>query len=1049
MSRFRTISVSTIVLILQTVLAAPAAAQLWEYVNVGGLDIGTYTDVWGSSENDVFITGSSGILHYDGNGWSEMTLPAGISCCSSIWGISGSDVYATGNGVLLHYNGGSWSEVDIGASQTLLESTDLFDVWAGRGGGQDRVVVLGSQGRVFTKTGSTWSAGGTSIYPNVAVRGDSNTYTRTYWYPSVYLGDPYYYRTWHFNGTSWSVQDRSQQAGAVFHYGWGSAIGTPSESVVGVGNNVAARYDSTGAATIMTSPVSGDSFFSFKDITGTPGAIFAVGNDGFNGKLLKADGTVWSDVTPTGLTDFRDVWGAHLKDLWVLTPHDIRHWGYPVSATDLRLTADVIQTVVQPSKFTQGKPIYVRAFLNCANCSGTQSGNGTMTLDFDGFSQQIDKEIVLIPGEDLDSLRGQPGASFNFRIPASEFELSSGSVEKTIELSLDATLGGQHITKSWSKTITIEYVEPLTIGIAWIHLLSGGLVHSPTLRDEELAVQHMREVYPGEIDIRFLGSVQFDVDAVGGVATCDDGCLSKKVLDDVGEIFVKGLLASELFKGVDYVHGLIPFVPTDIRLDIGGMSDPYWHSSEALGYNSMGPRMFMSHEVGHNIGLKHPAWIPPPSPSSPTWMAGVCPNNGATMLRSIPGVEEYNYEWPFTDPYIHTWGWGAEPKELKAEDVVYDFMSYCGDGVADTVPATEEWISAIHYERLLSKIEAPPHSLKASPSDASLRIGLLPEDRAILRIKALQSVFAVEIVLNSDDTVDLIRAEKVTGDVTFPRAPTSGGPTDYCVSTEDSGAPLDTQCYDVAFVNDDFEPLDQVSFLSFLQFNASATSIAVRKNGALLDSIQRSATIPTISSISVTPTVTESMYTVCWTVTDGDGEGITASVFYSPDSGTSWLPVAVDQGGSCATATLAGLPASDSGLIRVVVNDGFNTSSADAVTTVTVEDIGPTVYLAHGEEVRNLRFGEPFQLAATAFDAEDGELPKASIVWKDALGTTIGTGGVIVTVTKGVQTYTVSATDLDGNVTTRSVRLALEPGPPLFADGFESGNTSEWSGTVN
>lgn len=262
MSRRNTLSVSVVALILQAVMSMPTAAQVWEDVNVGGLYIGTYTDVWGSSENNVFITGSSGILRWDGSEWSEMALPPGISCCSSIWGISGGDVYATGNGVLLHYNGAAWSEVNIGADQSLLESTDLYDVWAGRGGGQDRVVVLGSQGRIFTKTGSTWSKGGTSVYPNLAVRGDSSTYTRTYWYPSTILGDPFYYRTWHFNSGSglWSVKDEPQQAGAVFHYGWGTDIGTPSETVVGVGNNVAASYDSTGSATVMTSPVSGNSY---------------------------------------------------------------------------------------------------------------------------------------------------------------------------------------------------------------------------------------------------------------------------------------------------------------------------------------------------------------------------------------------------------------------------------------------------------------------------------------------------------------------------------------------------------------------------------------------------------------------------------------------------------------------------------------------------------------------------------------------------------------------------------------------------------------------
>ncbi len=230
---------------------------------------------------------------------------------------------------------------------------------------------------------------------------------------------------------------------------------------------------------------------------------------------------------------------------------------------------------------------------------------------------------------------------------------------------------------------------------------------------------------------------------------------------------------------------------------------------------------------------------------------------------------------------------------------------------------------------------------KASTSESQgQKIGLLPDNRSVFLSSAPQSYFAVTVVLNDDDSVEDLRAEKVTGDVTFPRAPTSGDPADFCVSTEISGSPLDTQCYDISFIDEDYEPLDQVSFLSFLEFNVSATSIAVRKNGALLNSIERSATNPVVSRITVTPTATESMYTVCWTVTDGDGDGITASVYYSPDGGTAWLPVAVDQGGSCAT-------------------------------------------------------------------------------------------------------------DLDANVTIRSVRLALEPGPPFFSDGFESGNTSAWSSVVN
>jgi len=1039
-----------LIVAMSAVLLVPAhysGAQSWETVNVGGLYIGSYTDVWGSSENDVFITGNDGILHYDGSQWTEMTIPVGAACCSSVWGISSSDVYATGNGVLLHYNGASWSEVNIGAQQSVLTSTDLFDVWAGRGSGQDRVVVLGSSGRIFTKTGATWSVGGTSIYPNVAIRGDGDTYTRTYWYPSTYLGDPFYYQSWRFDGASWLVQDEIQQGGAVFHFGWGIDIGTPSMTTIGVGNNVTASYDSTGAATVIASPVSGDSYFNFTDITGTPGKIFAVGHNGFTGKILSYVGLAWADVTPTGLTTFTDIWGSHLKDLWVLTSNAIRHWGYSVSGTDLRLSVDVIQTVLEPSTFTQGKPIYVRAFLTCPGCSSTTSGSGTMTLSFDGYTQQVTRTFYVIPGESLDDQRRQPQASFNFTIPAEELELSSGVMDKQLELTLTGTLGVQSITKTWAREIEIEYLKPLTIGIGWMHLISGGMVFSPTLRDEEQTIQHIRELYPGQVNIRFLGSAEFDVDAVGDEATCDDNCLSQRILEDANELFVKGLFGSSLFQGVDYVHALTPDITTDNRLNIGGVSDPYWRSPEALGYASVGPRLFMSHEVGHNLGLQHPGWTPYPDAGSPTYLAGDCPSvPGLTMLRDLPSGGEHTYEWPFTDAFIHTWGWGPEPEQLKVTDQHYDFMSYCGDLDVDSVADTGEWVSGFHYERLLGKVAAPPHTMPAKSSLTGERVGKLPEQRAAFQTLSLQTYLVVKAVVNADDSVELIRAESMTSEVSFPRAPTSGGPTDYCISIENGGAPLDTQCYAVTFLNDDLEPLDQVSILSFLDANPATTHVTVRKGGVLLGSIVRSPAAPVISDVSVTPIEAGYSFTVCWTATDGDGDPLTFSVYFSPH-GAEWLPVAIDQHGSCASVELGGLPATTSGVIRVIATDGVNTASQDAGATIVVDDLGPFVYLAHSDDVGDLQPGA-FRLAATAFDAEDGDLPATSIVWKNAGGTTIGTGEAMVQVSDPVQHYTVSATDLDSHVTTRSVTLRLAIEKDIFSDGFESGTTAAWSATA-
>jgi hypothetical protein len=99
--------------------------------------------VWGSSGTDVFAVGQDaatneigGILHYDGNSWSEMTIP-GSGALHSVWGSSGSDVFAVGpSGRILHYDGTSWSEMTSPTSESLegvwgSSSSDVFAVGFG------------------------------------------------------------------------------------------------------------------------------------------------------------------------------------------------------------------------------------------------------------------------------------------------------------------------------------------------------------------------------------------------------------------------------------------------------------------------------------------------------------------------------------------------------------------------------------------------------------------------------------------------------------------------------------------------------------------------------------------------------------------------------------------------------------------------------------------------------------------------------------------------------------------------------------------------------
>ena len=1026
-----------------SVIPTAAQAQDWEMVNVGDLDVGNYTDVWGASLKSVFITGTSGILHFNGSTWSEMTLPSGITCCNAIWGIDGSNIYAAGNGVLLRYDGSSWREVNIGDHQSTLESTDLIDVWAGQGGGEDRVVVLGNQGRYFVKTANSWTKGGVSSYPNVSVRGDSASYLRTYWFPSQVLGDPYSYRGWYFADGQWRFIDRSQRPGAVFHYGWPMGLGGDAYRIIGVGNNITASYDENGDETIIDSPVSWDSSFRFRDLTGTPGSIYAVGHNGFYGSVLKFDGAGWTNMAPSGSTLFGDIWGSSDTDLWALTPDTIWHYGMSASAPDAYLGVEIIQTITEPDRLTQGKPINVRAYVLCSTCTPV-SGNATVALTFDGFQHQESMAIAVEAGLTMADLHFRKELSFNFTIPASEFEFSEGSIQKTLDLTLNGTLDGQFVQDTWSRTLTFEYLRPLRVGLGWITLVSSELpeITSPTFQDESLTIEHVRAVYPGEVEVRYVGNLFFDVDAAGEPATCDAACLEVKIRDEVTDWFLRGVSDSPIFQGLDYMHGLLPVVSGPERLQMGGASDPYWSWDFATGYGSVGARQFLSHEVGHNLGLHHTAWRWDLDSNGEPALFGACPNEDESMQRDLPGDELYAYAWPHTDAYIDTWGWGQDPADsVKSPFLHFDFMSYCGQGPEGvlTVWETDEWVSRVHYDRMIANLAAPPPIGRSKTGHPMQPIGLLPAEHR-LHVNVVSETYSmVRIDLNADDTVDLIRAETITNNIVYPRGADTGT---YCVALERMGTPLDRQCFEIDFVDEDRRPVADQMLLVHFPFDATATDITLKKDDVLLAMLPRSASAPEVSIVSVTPQGSN-VFEACWDSFDLDGDPLSFTVYYGPDDGSQWLPVALSQLGPCATLELDGLPSSGFGRIRVTATDGFDTAEATSAGTIFVADAGPRIHLGHAELVTSIGAGGQFVLSATAVDAEDGPLASSAMVWREQGGAIVGHGSTLVTLTSAVQTYTVTATDSVSNTATRTVTLSAGGIPPIFADGFEGVATSE------
>src|SRR5215471_3192625 len=79
----------------------------------------TFGGVWGSSSNDVWVTGQAGtLLHWDGSTWAPFEGGAVLDNFLNVWGSGPNDVWAVGTGYgdpccellapILHWDGASW-----------------------------------------------------------------------------------------------------------------------------------------------------------------------------------------------------------------------------------------------------------------------------------------------------------------------------------------------------------------------------------------------------------------------------------------------------------------------------------------------------------------------------------------------------------------------------------------------------------------------------------------------------------------------------------------------------------------------------------------------------------------------------------------------------------------------------------------------------------------------------------------------------------------------------------------------------------------------------
>jgi hypothetical protein len=332
----------------------------------------------------------------------------------------------------------------------------------------------------------------------------------------------------------------------------------------------------------------------------------------------------------------------------------------------------------------------------------------------------------------------------------------------------------------------------------------------------------------------------------------------------------------------------------------GGASDPAWcvgcagpHSGR-VAFGGLRPELdiggarILAHELAHNLGAQH-AW----SPTS---------GQDAACFRSDGADISVDPAWP----YPHT----AHIQEFGLDlysnpPVVYaptanDIMAYCA----------QPWISPHTYLKLFDSPLLRPQPTPSSTGQAVVLVtGLIEPGGNVSEFEVTQLPAAM---------VSAGLPERIT--------PPPGH--DYCVTLQTGqDEPLAQSCFAVDFSagagNQSAEPaaffmalpVADPAQINKISLSHGGTEVAVA--AAVGQPPQVSLTSPAAGRPLKGP------QTITWQATDPNGDRLRYDLFYSPDGGQYWLPLAIRLTRPYFTFDTASLLPAPNLLLRVVASDGF------------------------------------------------------------------------------------------------------------------------------
>lgn len=475
------------------------------------------------------------------------------------------------------------------------------------------------------------------------------------------------------------------------------------------------------------------------------------------------------------------------------------------------------------------------------------------------------------------------------------------------------------------------------------------------------------------------------------------------------------------------------------------------------GGNASSLRFVSGQEIGHNLGLDHTLDRLTTEEDEDVIGRGPC---NATVKRQVE---------PFF-PYIHDfhgnpksalgplaaeaaqwiYGWDSDRNIIMSPFSNFDVMSYCG----------HMWPSKFTYERWQTKIDAifPP---PVTPAPTVSAVGLSRNSAFSLQLTDNSHLLVRGVIAHDTHAASfspfLIIGSADTGDDV---------PGEYLLQAHDEfGNILHEVLFEPAHIETSptesgtHDPSGDRYFVLAIPYAPELFGIKIFKDGSLLGAISASLSAPTVDIIHPNggEVLTGDSVKLEWDAQDIDGDALSFNVQFSPDNGSSWIALAVDYVGDFMDVDLGMLPGTDSGIFRVVVSDGFLSSSDKSDFVFSTPNTPPMMAILSPYPHQVYSGEQTVVFKAMSQDVEDGALAPENIAWFSDQITDpfdplypLGTGPdldlSVLDLPLGPHKITVAGTDSDGEIGEASVDILVmgSSPPPVLVSHVATSPSRLW-----